>query len=76
MRVFNSKGCLYCRAVSGFGGKRGPDLTRVGDRRTKNQIIVRVLNGGYNMPAYGNNISPENLKALTAFLVSRREYGP
>ncbi len=68
MRVFNSKGCLYCHAVSGFGGKRGPDLTRVGDRRTKNQIIVRVLNG--------NNISPENLKALTAFLVSRREYGP
>ncbi|HEY9793871.1 MAG TPA: cytochrome b N-terminal domain-containing protein [Candidatus Obscuribacterales bacterium] len=71
-KVFNSKGCLYCHTYAGRGGQRGPDLTFVSSRLTHDQLVVRILNGGYNMPSYAANISPKDLQALTTFLESKR----
>jgi ubiquinol-cytochrome c reductase cytochrome b subunit len=34
--------------------------------------VRQVIQGGGNMPAYGKNLSPEQIRALTAFLVSLR----
>ena len=71
-QLFNAKGCQYCHAVDGQGGKRGPDLTHVTSRLTQDAITIRILNGGGNMPAYGGNLTPDELNAIIAFLQSRQ----
>lgn len=70
--LFNSKACQSCHTIAGDGGKRGPDLTFVGDRLRGDQITLRIMNGGLGMPAYAGNMTPEDLSSLVAFLESRR----
>jgi ubiquinol-cytochrome c reductase cytochrome b subunit len=73
--VFQYKDCRNCHALQGSGGQRGPDLTAVGTRLTRDQLIDQVSNGtpgGGNMPAYGKQISPGEMTALVAFLENLR----
>jgi ubiquinol-cytochrome c reductase cytochrome b subunit len=47
----------------------------VGTRLTRDQIIDQVSNGtpgGGNMPAYGKQMKPDEMAAVTEFLVSLR----
>jgi ubiquinol-cytochrome c reductase cytochrome b subunit len=39
---------------------------------TEDQIIRQVLQGGGNMPAYGNALNPSETKALVSFLKTLR----
>ncbi len=76
--VFQNKNCRNCHALEGLGGKRGPDLTSVGTRLTRDQLIDQVSNGtpgGGNMPAYGKQIRPAEMTALADFLSSLRPSG-
>jgi ubiquinol-cytochrome c reductase cytochrome b subunit len=73
--VLQNKNCRNCHALDGIGGTRGPDLTTVGRRLTRDQLIDQVSNGtpgGGNMPAYGKQIGPAELDALVDFLVGLR----
>ena len=51
---------------------RGPALDSIAVRMTEDQIIRQVLQGGGNMPAYGNALSPAETTALVRFLTTLR----
>jgi ubiquinol-cytochrome c reductase cytochrome b subunit len=73
--VFQNKNCRNCHALLGSGGTRGPDLSTVGSRLTRDQLIDQVSNGtpgGGNMPAYGKQINAAEMACLADFLVSLR----
>ena len=40
--VFQNKQCRNCHALEGIGGRRGPDLTGVGVRLTRDQLIDQI----------------------------------
>jgi ubiquinol-cytochrome c reductase cytochrome b subunit len=66
--VFQAKQCRNCHSLGNTGGQRGPALDSVAVRLTQDQLIRQVIQGGGNMPAYGNNLSPAETTALVAFL--------
>ncbi len=69
--LFHDKACEACHRIEGFGGRHGPDLTRVGDRLSGADIRLRIANGAHNMPAYARHLSSYELEALSLFLSSR-----
>lgn len=76
VKVFYDKGCEFCHTVSGYGGIRGPDLSFVGDRLTRDQIATRIFSGAANMPSYSGKLIQQELNDLLFFLVSRRQLPP
>jgi ubiquinol-cytochrome c reductase cytochrome b subunit len=73
--IFQNKNCRNCHALEGSGGRRGPDLTTVGTRLTRDQLIDQVSNGtpgGGNMPADGKQINAAEMTALVEFLANLR----
>ena len=71
-QLFRAKGCQACHSLAGSGGERGPDLTTVGARLSREQLTWRILNGGTNMPAYGQLLRPDETAALVDFLAAQR----
>jgi ubiquinol-cytochrome c reductase cytochrome b subunit len=69
--LFHDKRCESCHMISGYGGLRGPNLTRVADRMTDAQMEWRILNGGHNMPSFAGILKPEEVDDLLSFLHSR-----
>jgi ubiquinol-cytochrome c reductase cytochrome b subunit len=71
-QLFHDKGCLNCHFIQDSGGRRGPNLTYIADKLTRDNMVIRIVNGGTNMPAYGSSLKPNELDALVAFLQSRK----
>ena len=70
--VLQNKQCRNCHSLDHVGGLRGPALDDIASRLTEDQIIRQILQGGGNMPAYGNALNPSETIALTRFLGTLR----
>lgn len=72
MNIFQQKACLYCHKINDDGGNVGPDLTHVGSRLNEQQMIIRIVNGSKDMPAYGGSLSNSELSKIVSFLKTRK----
>ena len=70
--LFVSKACFACHAIEGAGGRRGPDLSHVASRMSRDQITARIATGGGGMPAYAGSLAPAELDDLVTFLLTRK----
>jgi hypothetical protein len=50
----------------------GPALDAIAARMTEDQMTRQVLQGGGNMPAYGNSLDPSETTAPVRFLTTLR----
>jgi ubiquinol-cytochrome c reductase cytochrome b subunit len=73
--LFHDKGCLNCHLIAGNGGRRGPNLSEIGSLLTKDDMVIRIMNGGRNMPSFASSLTPAELASLVAFLQSRKAAG-
>jgi mono/diheme cytochrome c family protein len=69
--------CAACHKMAGDGGTVGPDLTRVGSRRTESEIrrLIEDPLSAYAdsvMPPFKDTLSAEQIAALAKYLASRR----
>lgn len=71
--VFNESGCQHCHSMGGVGGHKGPDLSGVGRRKSKDALRQQIVNGSKVMPAFGDDLAPGDLKDLIAYLKSCRQ---
>jgi ubiquinol-cytochrome c reductase cytochrome b subunit len=71
-KLFHDKGCLNCHLIENEGGRRGPNLSHVGDKLSRDEMIIRISNGGKNMPGFSGTLTPDELDRLATFLQSRR----
>jgi ubiquinol-cytochrome c reductase cytochrome b subunit len=70
--VLQNKQCRNCHSLDNVGGQRGPALDAIASRMTEDEMIRQVLQGGGNMPAYGNALNPAETRALVSFLMTLR----
>lgn len=70
--LFNLYGCHACHAIGPAGGHTGPALTSVGRRLDRDELVITILRGRGNMPAFAGTIPPDDIEALVAFLQALR----
>ena len=71
--VFSESGCQHCHSIGGVGGHKGPDLSGVGRRKSKAELGQQIVFGSKVMPAFGDDLEPDELKDLIAYLKSCRQ---
>ncbi len=71
--LFKENGCFDCHKLNGVGGDTGPALNGVGARldadRIRQQLMdPTVLNPDSEMPAFGDQLSEDDINLLVEFL--------
>ena len=74
--LVHQKGCMYCHEIDGYGGHRGPQLSDIGQRLTQPELIIRINNGGYNVPSFAASLNADELSDMVAFLETRTQVPP
>lgn len=71
--VFAANGCSHCHRMGNTGGHKGPDLSGVGRKLSKDKIHQQILNGGNEMPAFADDLNKGEVDDLVAYLRSCRQ---
>ena len=71
-QLFTTKSCWACHQIDGSGGRKGPDLSHVAARLTRERLVARIAGGGGGMPAFAGSLAPQELDDLTTFLLTRK----
>ena len=71
--VFRREKCMDCHTLKGKGGAVGPNLTRVGSKRSRDYIFQQIKdpkshNPNTEMPSYGTRIPEQDINALADYL--------
>jgi ubiquinol-cytochrome c reductase cytochrome b subunit len=69
--------CINCHKIDGSGGADGPDLSKVGAEMDPGAIERRIIDPlavqfDAEMPAFGDKLTPEQIRALAQWLGGRR----
>ena len=72
--LFATTGCAHCHGPNGVGGPIGPDLQLVRKRLNAGAIAEQIRKGGQEMPAFGDQLSGDQISDLVAFLRAKRPY--
>lgn len=71
--LFQEKGCGYCHGTAAQGTEKAPSLQGVGRRMHKDAIEKQIQEGGKEMPAFGDSLTPEEMKDLVAYLAAMKK---
>lgn len=71
--VFAESGCQHCHSIHNVGGHKGPDLSGVGRRISRAAMRQQIVYGSKVMPAFKDDLDPDELNDLIAYLKSCRE---
>lgn len=71
--VFSQSGCQHCHSIGNVGGRKGPDLSGVGRRKSNAALRQQIVYGSKVMPAFGDDLEPDELRDLIAYLHSCRQ---
>jgi mono/diheme cytochrome c family protein len=71
--LFVDNGCQHCHAIHRNGGDKGPDLSGIGRKLNKTQIRTQILQGGRQMPPFGEILKESEVDDLVAYLHSCRD---
>lgn len=69
--LFQEKGCAHCHGVEGQGTAKGPALKRM----RKSKIEKQIRFGGKEMPAFGDVLNEDEMKALVEFVRAHKSNG-
>ena len=71
--IFATAGCVHCHGVAGLSGGKGPSLAEVRKRRTPEAMYQQIHEGGKSMPAFGDQLTEDQIKDLIQYLRSKRK---
>jgi mono/diheme cytochrome c family protein len=73
-QLFETRGCRGCHKLGGVGGIVGPELDKVGSRRSPEWLKAHFLSPASVTPGSGmppQKFSPPDLEAITMFMLSQ-----
>jgi len=71
--IYASSGCSHCHTIRSVGGKKGPDLSGVGRKIRTPQMRQQIVQGGAQMPAFGDVLQKAEIDDLITYLHSCRD---